>query len=80
MSYYKWETIEKFNAWHESIKSALGLPFDDGITTEYTTPLPQEDGTIIAYSDDEYAENLIKCDYTTPVFEYVTTDETEESE
>jgi hypothetical protein len=62
--------MDDFNAWHESVKSALGLPYNDGITTEYTTPIPQKDGIIVAFSDEQYAENLIASDYTTPVIEY----------
>jgi hypothetical protein len=73
MTGYKFDSIKEFNKWHESVKSILGLPYDDGVTTEYTDPLIQPDGSVIAYSDDEFADNLTKSNYTTPVLEYVTT-------
>jgi len=75
MPFYKWETIEQFNAWHETVKTALGLPYDDGVTTEYTSSILQADGTVIAYSDDEYSENLIAVEYITPTLEYGRVDE-----
>jgi hypothetical protein len=74
MPFYKFNSITNFNAWHESVKSALGLPYDDGITTEYTDPLLQIDGSVIAFSDDKYADNLTECNYTPPVFEYILMD------
>lgn len=75
MAFYKWNSIEDFNTWHESIKLILGLPYDDGITTEYTTALLQEDGSVIAYADEEYADKLTPCQYTPISQEYAIVDE-----
>ena len=72
MPFYKFNSIEEFDAWHDLVKSTLGLPYDDGITTQYTDPLIQADGSVIAYSDDEYAADLVTCNYTPPTFEYKT--------
>ena len=49
---------QEFDAWHEPIKVALGLPFDDGITTEYTKLVTSFDGRLVAWVDDDLATGL----------------------
>lgn len=73
--YYKFDSIKDFNTWHESVKSVIGLPLDDGITTDYTSPLLQEDGSVIAFSDEEYAQNLTLCQYKPITLEYTVVNE-----
>lgn len=61
--YYKFDSMSHFNEWHQIVKQILGIPMDDGITTEYTQPIIIEENQIIAFSDEEYAENLIPIEY-----------------
>ena len=63
LMYYKFNSLEHFNEWHEQIKSDLGLPLDDGITINYTEPIVTEENEIIAFSDEQYATNLPVIDY-----------------
>jgi len=35
--YILFNNIEEFNSWHSEIKTLLGIPSEDGTTTEYTT-------------------------------------------
>jgi intein/homing endonuclease len=35
--YILFNNIEEFNEWHSEIKTLLGIPSEDGTTTEYTT-------------------------------------------
>jgi hypothetical protein len=56
----KFETLQAFNLWHTQIKEQLGIPLNDGITTAYTEAHLVDDGTYIAWVDDEYSEGLIE--------------------
>lgn len=69
-NWYKWESIESFNTWHEAIKIQLGLPkpsiTEDGseviggvITDEYTNPITVAQNDIRAVVETDYAEGLI---------------------
>jgi hypothetical protein len=74
--FYIFQDIEEFNIWHEQVKIEIGLPFADGITTEYTSPIIQDDGSVIAFSDEEFAEGLTVTSYSPPVNNYEPVDET----
>lgn len=52
------DSEEEFRLWHEPIKVALGLPFDDGITTEYTKLVTSFDGRLVAWVDDDFTVGL----------------------
>lgn len=54
----RFETIEEFETWHESIKTALGIPLPDGITTEYTEAFQVSDGSYSAWVEESEAEGL----------------------
>jgi len=56
--WYKFDSTEQFNTWHEQIKTLLGIPLPDGITTEYTELLTKDDGELYAWVDEEYANGL----------------------
>jgi len=71
--WYKWESIEAFNLWHEQIKQELGLPKlsvdADGntiegsiVNQEYTTPVTMSVNDIRAVVDVNYATNLTPTD------------------
>lgn len=74
---YEWDSIESFNIWHDALCLQLGYPITPvnqltGLPDEqaqkivgYTTPL-QANGKIVAYVEDEYAENLQLSDYKFP--------------
>jgi hypothetical protein len=69
MAWVKWDSIEAFNAWHDAIKTELGLPkpsvndagniVDEAIiSTDYILPIIVADDDIRAYVEDVYAEDL----------------------
>jgi hypothetical protein len=71
--WYKWESIEAFNLWHEQIKLELGLPKlsvdADGntiegsiVNKEYTTPVTVSVNDIRAVVGVNYATNLTPTD------------------
>jgi len=74
--FYIFQDIKEFNIWHEQVKIEIDLPFADGITTEYTSPIIQDDGSVIAFSDEEFAEGLTVISYSPPVNNYEPVDET----
>ena len=57
----KFDTIEEFNQWHEGIKTFLGIPRPDGVTTEYTIPITTSDGTIRAWVEHSWG-SLVEGD------------------
>ena len=70
MSWYKWNSIEAFNDWHNAIKSELGLPkksmnsdsqvIENGVITDsYTIAHEIAENDVRAFVAIEYAENLI---------------------
>jgi hypothetical protein len=73
MSYYKWNTIKDFNAWHDLVKTGLGLPkygnndatgeIDETaqMTDNYTTAFIEADGVYALVETDiaqTYTEGL----------------------
>ncbi len=65
--YYKFDSVEDFDAWHNNIKEELGYPLEDGITTEYTELHTKTDGELYAFVDDELATGLIATDKPTDI-------------
>lgn len=68
-NWYKWDSIESFNTWHEGIKAELGLPkssvTEDGlavpdgvITDQYTNAFIVAEDDIRAMVENEYSEGL----------------------
>jgi hypothetical protein len=69
-NWYEWDSIESFNAWHNSLCEALGYPLtsvnqatgeqepEATKTIAYTDPIVVND-KIIALVELEYAEGLI---------------------
>lgn len=60
--FYKFESREQFDNWHNNIKEQLGYPLADGITVEYTELLQKDNGELFAFVDDELADGLIVTD------------------
>jgi hypothetical protein len=67
--YILFDNIEGFNSWHSEIKSNLGIPSQDGTTTEYTVAQPSvisSDSRVVAsftYGDfDTTGLNLISIE------------------
>ena len=69
MTWVKWDSIEDFSAWHEDIKTELGLPklsidqegniiADSVINENYVVPVIVADNDIRADIADEYASGL----------------------
>lgn len=69
MAWVKWDSIEAFNAWHDAIKTELGLPkpsvddagnvVDDAIVnTDYVLPVIVAEDDIRANVENAYAEEL----------------------
>jgi len=68
-NWYEWDSIESFNAWHDSLCEVLGYPLTSvnqatgeqepqaTKTIAYTDPIPVND-KIIALVESEYAEKL----------------------
>ena len=68
-SWYEWDSIESFNAWHDSLCKVLGYPLtsvnqatgeqepEATKTIAYTDPIVVND-KIIALVESEYAEKL----------------------
>lgn len=56
--YYKFNSQEHFNIWHEQIKTLLGIPLPDGITTFYTELLTKDNGELYAFVEEQYADGL----------------------
>ena len=74
MGWYKFDSEETFNVWHQEVKTKLGLPKlstdSNGNQTEplvenYTILIVDED-RLIAYSEPEYAVGLLETEK--PVF------------
>lgn len=75
MKWYKWETIEEFNNWHDSLCVQLGYPLtpvnqltgepdlDAQKVTRYCDA-KEYDGVFIANVEDEHADGLIEIDYS----------------
>ena len=68
-NWYKWDSIESFNTWHDTIKAELGLPkpsfTEDGlevpngiITDQYTNAFIVAEDDIRAMVEDDYSEGL----------------------
>jgi hypothetical protein len=68
-NWYKWTSLELFNAWHEAIKTELGLPKQsvtiDGseviggvVTDKYTNAIVVADDDIRAVVEALYADAL----------------------
>jgi len=60
--WYKFNSQEHFNTWHEQIKTQLGIPLPDGITTSYTNLLVKDNGELYAFVEDKYAQGLEQTD------------------
>lgn len=69
-NWYKWDSIESFNTWHEVVKTELGLPQPsvaaDGtevvggiITNNYTIPVIVAEDDIRAIVEDVNAQELM---------------------
>ena len=56
--YYKFESQEHFNLWHNNLKEQLGYPLNDGITTNYTELLTKDNGELYAFVDEQYSNGL----------------------
>ena len=56
----KFNDLDSFNAWHETIKEKLGIPLPDGITTEYTQAHLVEDGTYSAWVEQSEFDGLVE--------------------
>lgn len=74
MGWYKFESEEAFNVWHQEVKTKLGLPklsIDSNgnevepLVENYTILTVDED-KLIAYSEPEYAAGLLETEK--PVF------------
>lgn len=64
---YKWQTVEAFDAWHETVKEALGIPYpnvnsktgeiDENATwtTAYTNLREDDNGVKFAKVEEEIA-------------------------
>jgi hypothetical protein len=74
MGWYKFDSREEFNAWHQEVKTKLGLPklsIDSNgnqvepLIENYTQLILNED-RLIAYSEPEYAVGLLETEK--PVF------------
>lgn len=75
--FYSWPSLDSFNAWHDSAKSALGIPYagrnaatgeiDESAqwTTAYTEPTVVAEGDVRAYVEDHVA-SLIPDGLGTP--------------
>ena len=68
-NWYKWDSIESFNTWHEVVKIELGLPQPsvkaDGtevvggiITNNYTIPVIVAKNDVRAIVEDDNAQEL----------------------
>jgi hypothetical protein len=68
--YYIFSNLEEFDTWHNQVKEEIGLPFEDGITTNYTEPIILDDGQVVAFSEELYSEGLTSCDYVPKSLEY----------
>ena len=60
--WYKFDSVEHFDSWHNLIKEQLGIPMADGITTAYTDLLTRDNGELFAWVDEQYAEGLTPTD------------------
>jgi hypothetical protein len=68
VNWYKFDSLEKFNAWHDALKVLLGYPIPsldsegnivgEPFSTEYTFVVKVEDDDWRAKSNPEYAEGL----------------------
>jgi hypothetical protein len=66
--WYKFDSLEAFNAWHEQLKSDLNYPLPsidkDGniigepFTTDYTSAVKVSDEDFRAMIDEEFADGL----------------------
>jgi len=70
MSWYKFNSEEDFNIWHQSIKNRLGYPFlskdlngneCEPLNTEYTSVEFINDEFKV-WVDEQYAESLVQTD------------------
>ena len=60
--WYKFNSIEEFDAWHTAIKNQLGIPLPDGISIAYTDLLTRDNGELFAWVDEQYAQGLTPTD------------------
>ena len=75
MGWYKFESVDTFNAWHNEVKTQLGLPklsVDENGTpcepmVENYTQLITNGDRLIAYSEPEYANGLYETRPPDPV-------------
>lgn len=68
MTWVTFDSIESFNAWHEQIKTDLGLPLpaldangnevEGQVSTGYTTPWIVSETDIRADIEEEYTDGL----------------------
>jgi hypothetical protein len=73
MSYYKWNNIDDFDAWHDPVKTGLGLPkygvndatseidTDAQMTVNYSLPIIEADGVyaiVEKHIADKYSEGI----------------------
>jgi len=65
--WYKFDSLEHFETWHNQIKTQLGIPMDDGITVNYTELMTRANGELFAYVDEPYAEGLTLTNRPDPV-------------
>lgn len=65
MSWFRWDSLDKFSKWHEAVKSALGIPHPNRSlatgrlrassahwTLDYTEPVIVSDGDVRAIVDE----------------------------
>lgn len=70
--WYEWETLEDFNTWHSAKCDELGFPElseDGSVLTSAYTQAYKVSGKVIAYVDQEHAENLTETALRLPKYE-----------
>lgn len=77
MGWVKWDSIEDFNTWHDSIKAELGLPKpsvdaegnvieNSVINQDYVLPTIVNENDVRANIGDEYATGLVTSENPYP--------------
>lgn len=61
MAWYKFNSAQDFQLWHQNIKAALGLPNDEG-TEQYTSGKVIADNDIRAWVEENLADKLQPCE------------------
>lgn len=50
----RFNSQEDFDNWHSEVKTSLGMPRSDGVTTEYTKLITLSDSTLGCKVDESY--------------------------